>query len=150
MIEKKDIEKLVTDFLTESQFLVDIQVSQSNAVRVFIDDMNGLNIDACKFLSRKIESSLDLENEDFELEVSSPGLGKAFKVMQQYTKCVGRTIEVSLTSGIKIEGILKQVNTEDIAIEIIKKASSKKQEPVIETLVILFRDIKTANEKLIY
>ncbi|HQP02961.1 MAG: ribosome assembly cofactor RimP [Bacteroidales bacterium] len=150
MIEKKDIEKLATGFLGETQFLVDVQVTQGNAIRVFVDDMNGLDIDACKLLSRKIESALNRDVEDFELEVSSPGLGKAFKVMQQYVKCTGKMLEVTLKNGIKTEGILREVNAENIILETIRKKTKKDPAPVPEATSILFSEIKTANEKLIF
>ena len=50
----------------------------------------GVTIEECAKVSRIIESGLDREIEDFELEVSSPGLNSPFKVLPQYFKNIGK------------------------------------------------------------
>jgi ribosome maturation factor RimP len=54
--------------------------------------------------------------EDFSLEVSSPGLGGAFRVKQQYEKNIGREIEVLYTDGIKVKGKLESVSDQGITL----------------------------------
>ena len=105
MIEKANIEHMVKEKLDESMFLVDITVSDRNVIHVFVDSYNGLTIDQCVAISRHIEHSLDRDEEDFELQVSSPGLTESFKVKEQYKKYEGREIEVVTEEGIKLEGV---------------------------------------------
>lgn len=59
-------------------------------------------IDACVRLSRSIEEELDRDEEDFSLTVASAGIGSELKCLRQYRKLVGSTVEVLLTSGIKV------------------------------------------------
>ena len=72
MTDKNSIIGLVNEMLDEGMFLVDVQVNASNVIRVFIDSINGITIDQCVAVSRHIEQILDRQNQDFELQVSSP------------------------------------------------------------------------------
>ena len=84
MINKETIKQLVNDKIAHSDyFLVDVTVSTSNHIVVEIDNQDGVNIDFCAELSRHIESQLDREVEDYELEVGSAGLTAPFKVIEQ-------------------------------------------------------------------
>ena len=56
-------------------FLVDLTVSADDSIVVVIDHADGVWIEDCAELSRFIESRLDREAEDYELEVGSAGLG---------------------------------------------------------------------------
>ena len=86
--------------------MVDVTVSTSNHIVVEIDTQNGVNIDFCAELSRHIESQLDREVEDYELEVGSAGLTAPFKVIEQYHKNKGNEVDVLTKEGKKITGIL--------------------------------------------
>jgi len=44
MIDKKEIENLCKSALTETQFLVEIKISNNNDIFVTIDDFNGLKL----------------------------------------------------------------------------------------------------------
>ena len=50
------------------------------------------------------------DDEDYELEVGSAGLGQPFKVPQQYINFIGKEVEVLDADGIKVKGILKAVS----------------------------------------
>ena len=85
MITEKVIRTLIDEKLGGSEtYLVDLSVSSSNQIKIELDRMEGVSIDECVAMSRHIESALDRETEDFELQVSSPGLDQPFKVFQQY------------------------------------------------------------------
>jgi ribosome maturation factor RimP len=84
MIEKSVIKTLVDQWLEgKDYFLVDIAISSDNKIVVEIDHADGVWIDDCVELSRFIEERLDRDEEDFELEVGSAGLGQPFKVERQ-------------------------------------------------------------------
>ena len=60
---------------------------------------------ACS-LSRFIEEGLDRDEEDFDLEVGSAGIGQPFKVLQQYEIHLGDEVEILTTAGKKLQGRL--------------------------------------------
>lgn len=147
MIDKEKIEKLVREKLEGRMFLVDVQVSASNSVRVYIDNMEGVTIDQCVAVSRHIEQNLDRETEDFELQVSSPGLSETFKVKEQYFKNKGRQVEVELVSGQSLNGLLKSATPENIILETSsheKVEGHKKKQLVVKENQIEYSDIKNA------
>ena len=82
-----------------------------------LDNDEGLKINDCVQVSRFVESNLNRDVEDFELEVSSPDVGQSFKVLRQYYKRKGKQIEVLTVEGKKITGLLKDVNEGGVTIE---------------------------------
>lgn len=122
MISDLHIRELATKALegTES-FLVDVHVTPMNKIIVLIDRDGGVNISQCVEVSRFIEKSLDREAEDFELEVSSAGLDQPFKVLRQYTKNLGKEVDVKLIDGKKIKGHLIAATEDGITIQQITK-----------------------------
>jgi len=128
LIRKEDIEVLSKRFLSETQFVVDIAVSVSNDISIYVDDMNGITIDECRRISQAIEECLDREKEDYSLEVSSPGLTNPFRVKEQYLKNIGKQVEIVYVDGEKIVATLKAVSDNTITVETatVKKEANKK------------------------
>ena len=94
---------------------------------------------------RWIESQLELETENFELEVSSPGLDQPFKVLQQYQKYMGKAVEVKLADGQKVEGKLLEVNPNGIYLEQQTKENvegKKGKQLVLRKSNLIFSQIK--------
>lgn len=117
MIEKKKILDLVTEKLENEMFLVDLSVNSNNVIHVEIDSFTGLTIDQCVAISRHIESNLDRETEDFELQVSSPGADQPFKVKEQYIKNIGRQVEITRKDGSTVRGKLTGASKSEITVE---------------------------------
>ena len=70
MIDKNVVTRIVDEWLEgKDYFLVDVTVSPDDKIVVEIDHAEGVWIDDCVELSRYIESKLDREEEDYELEV---------------------------------------------------------------------------------
>jgi ribosome maturation factor RimP len=126
-------------------YLVEVTVSPMNKIRVTIDNFKGISIQECVEVSRFIEEQLDRETEDYELEVSSPGLDQPFKVLQQYKKYTGREVEVKFADGQKAEGKLISANEKEIEIEqsVKEKVDGKKgKQLVTKNISIPFEQIK--------
>jgi ribosome maturation factor RimP len=122
MIEREKIVRLVEDKLTASDsYLVDVTVKPGNLIVVEIDNDRAVGIDDCVALSRYLESQLNREEEDFELEVGSAGITSPFKVLRQYVKNVGNEVEVLLKSGVKLTGVLKSADETGITLSVEKK-----------------------------
>ena len=110
MIEKEKIQGLVEEFIKGTGlFLVSVKVSNANRIIVLADKKGGITIDECAAIHRYIENGLDRETEDFELQVSSPGLDMPFGVVEQYIKNEGKKVEVVDFEGSKYVGKLKNI-----------------------------------------
>ena len=147
---KRQIEKIVTDLLTEEEFLVEVVIAGANAagkILVLIDADNGLNIDRCAYISRKIGAVLEEEDaieSAYILEVSSPGLEHPLKLIRQYKKNIGRQVKVLLQDESLKTGELLVVDENQIMIgETVKEKGSKKTE--VQNITVPFSDIKKTN-----
>jgi ribosome maturation factor RimP len=106
-------------------FLVAVKVSNSNRITLLADKNEGITIDECAAIHRHIENGLDREAEDFELQVSSPGLDSPFVVNKQYLKNEGRKVEVIDTDGSKFTGKLKNITAGGFELETEIKTKGK-------------------------
>jgi len=147
MINKAQIVSLVNERLEDKMFLVDITVNERNVIDVFIDSFDGLPISKCIDISRHVEHSLDREEEDFELHVSSPGLTHGFKVKEQYIKYTGRQIEVTTKEDKKLEGTLIEAGDIDFELETStreKVEGHKKKQLIVRKHILKYDEIKSA------
>lgn len=143
MIEKNIVKQIVEEWLQDKDyFLVDLSVSNDNRIVVEIDHAEGVWIEDCVELSRFIESKLDREKEDFELEVGSAGIGQPFKVHQQYVNHLGKDVEVLTLDGVKYQGELHEVNDDTFSIlrTVKKKEEGAKRPRMVEEFVIFRYD----------
>ena len=110
-MKTEEIKHLIEPILTEHHlFLVELKISKDNVIEVFVDALEGVNIQTCIAVSREIESSLNRDEEDFELTVSSAGIGYPFKVEQQYQKNLGKSVEIKLNDHTKLNGTGREKN----------------------------------------
>ncbi|HAX96435.1 MAG TPA: ribosome assembly cofactor RimP [Prolixibacteraceae bacterium] len=145
MIDKEKIVGLVREKLEEGMFLVDVSVNTANVIHVEVDCFTGLTIDQCVAISRHIEGNLDRETEDFELQVSSPGADQPFKVKEQYQKNKGRELEVTITDGTVLKGLLVESDDDGMILETtskVKLEGKNKKELVTERKTIPYSEIK--------
>ena len=146
MIAKNVVSGIVNEWLEDKEyFLVDIEVTPDNKIVVEIDHAEGVWIDDCVEISRFIESKLDREEEDFELEVGSAGIGQPFKVLQQYLIHIGKDVEVLTKEGKKMVGILKEANEENFTLTVQKKVKpegAKRPKLVDEDITFVYSEIK--------
>jgi len=147
MISKDIVKDIVLSVTGDSAiFLVDVKVGKGNKISVEVDKPEGITIEECVKISRAIESGLNRETEDFELEVSSPGLNEPFKVMEQYRKNCGRHVDVVKRDGQKISGVLQQTDNDGIILELkakIREAGQKRTKTVMQTVAVQFSEIKS-------
>lgn len=133
MITKDKILKLAEEhLLNTSQFLVDLTVSSDNKIMIYIDGDESVSIDDCVDLSRHVEFSLDREEEDFALNVSSAGVDMPLKFMRQYPKYLTKNFDLILTSGEKLLARLQAVNENTIEFVPLKKNPNAKKGTAIK------------------
>jgi ribosome maturation factor RimP len=147
MTDKHIIEQHLEGILAgKDVFLVGVRVDKDNRIFVHIDTPGGISIDQCVQVSRELEDKLDRDGEDFALEVSSPGLGSPFRVIEQYRKNIGRDISVVKTDGEKLEGTLKEAGDRGIVLEVTGR--KKGQSPDTARHELPYAKIKTARASI--
>jgi ribosome maturation factor RimP len=146
MIDKILLKNIAEAHLDGSDnFLVDVIVKPGNLLVVEIDNDNGVSIEDCIVLSKKIEASLNRDEEDFELEVGSAGISSPFKILRQYQKNIGNEVEVLSKDGRKLAGVLKSAEEASFTLTILKKIKpdgAKRKIDVEEDLVFAYDEVK--------
>jgi len=141
MIDRNKIEESVKEYIRGTDlFLVVVKVSSSNKITVLADTKEGITIDECALLHRHIEKCLNRDVEDFELQVSSPGLDMPFGVIEQYYKNEGKKVSVVDNEGSKYTGILKNITKGGFDLETEVKVKGKARE--IKDIPFNFDQIK--------
>ena len=141
MIDKNAVEKLVDEWLqNKDYFLVGVEISSDDKIVVEIDHADGVWIEDCVELSKYIESHLSRDEEDYELEVGSAGLGQPFKVPQQYINFIGKEVEVLDADGVKVKGQLKSVDGNEFVVTVREKVKVEgKKRPVLQDVDHAYR-----------
>ena len=134
MIDKSIIREIVEKWLDGKEyFLVDIEVSADDRIVVEIDHADGVWIEDCVALSKFVEENLSRDEQDYELEVGSAGLGQPFKVAQQYANHVGKEVEVLTADGKKVRGILTSAEEPQFTVTTQEKVKVEgKKRPVVQ------------------
>ena len=141
MIEKKKVQEIVEEWLSDKEyFLVDVDVTPDDRIVVEIDHADGVWIEDCVTLSRYIAERLSRDEEDYELEVGSAGIGQPFRVEQQYMASVGKQVEVLSADGKKYKGEMRRVENGEFTIATQEKVKEEgKKRPVVKDVERTFR-----------
>ena len=146
MIGKNAVKQLVDTWLEgKDYFLTDLTISTDDRIVVEIDHKDGVWIEDCVALSRFIEDGLNRDEEDFELEVGSAGIGQPFKVHKQYEIHQGDTVEVLTAEGKELIGTLADVQPESFTVTVTEKVKEEgKKRPVMKErdVRLNFADVK--------
>ncbi|MEG0306872.1 MAG: ribosome maturation factor RimP [Clostridium sp.] len=96
-----------------------------NILRVFIDSENGVALDKCILVSKAVSEMLDLDDpivEEYNLEVSSPGIFRTLFTKKHFDKYIDCDVAVKLSALVdgnkKYEGVLKGFDGKDLTLEI--------------------------------
>ncbi len=115
-------------------FLVDVKMMPNRKLVILVDGEKGIGIADCAAISRFVGFKLEEEEtiaEAYNLEVSSPGIDAPLTLTRQYTKNIGRDVELKMTDGKKRQGKLLGIQDDTITIqENIKGEKGKKAEAV--------------------
>ncbi len=152
MISAQTIQQLIEqDPELQKFFVVDIKVSKDNVITIKADTDAGITIDECGDLSHAIEAKLDREQEDFELEVSSPGLTEPLRILRQYLKNIGKEVDILMVDGEKIKGTIAGADSTAVEIEETHtERQNGKKVKVTEKKSYNFCDIKQTKLKITF
>lgn len=142
---------IITEFLNSiltdnpDLFLVNLKIKPTNNIKIYVDGDAGVTIDQCIRINRKlyklIEEKAIYPEGDFSLEVSSPGVDEPLKLIRQYNKNIGRTLEITFTDDTVKQGVLTTVAESDIIIE---TTEGKGKKAVTQQVLIPIANIKKA------
>ncbi|WP_392392276.1 ribosome maturation factor RimP [Oceanobacillus jeddahense] len=115
ILEEKNLELVDIDYVKEGK---------NWFLRVYIDKEGGIDIVECGEVSEQLSEKLDEADpikEAYFLEVSSPGVEKPLKTMEDLKKNIGKNVFVKLYEKIDgekaFEGILQNVENDKLFIE---------------------------------
>jgi ribosome maturation factor RimP len=147
------IETMLNRLLADepAYFLVEVKLTPGNNIKVSLDGDSGISIEKCVQYSRSLYKQVEeaglFPGADFALEVSSPGLDEPLKLLRQYTKNIGRLVEIVLNDGSKTEGRLTDTSADGIIVEETKGKNKKKE---LITHTFLFTNIKTTKIQVVF
>ncbi|MFO7656786.1 MAG: ribosome assembly cofactor RimP [Bacteroidales bacterium] len=148
MITTGQIQSIINQKLEEDNiFLIELSVDSKNRIKVIIDTQEGISIAKCVEISRLIESNLDREQDDYDLEVTSPGIDRPLTLPFQFVKNLGRQLSVTTQSGLQVKGTLLFADNVKLELETTTKektGNSKKKETMIKKLAIDYKEIQLA------
>ena len=112
------INPIVKDLGFEIEYVEFVKEGTNNVLRIVIDKHGeAMWVEDCEKVSRAIEDVVDKNiNQEYVLEVSSPGLERQLKNIKLYKKYTGKNIHVKLFTKIEgkkeFEGIINDVDEE--------------------------------------
>lgn len=150
MITKETVQQIIAEKIkSDNCFIVEITISADNVISVLVDSKNGISIDYCVELSNMIEANLNRDVEDFELQVSSAGIGCELKVIEQFEKNIGNQVEVTMPTGAHFKGILRNANIDGFEVEVEEKEKiegSKKKQIVLKSYRYKYDEVKQVKD----
>lgn len=102
-----------------------VPAGRHSTLRLFIDHPDGVTVDHCAVVSREVGAILDVEDpiqNEYNLEVSSPGLDRPLFTPAHFAKVVGQKVEVKLAipqdGRRKFKGQLLEILDDMLVIEV--------------------------------
>lgn len=141
----RKIEEIVTPVIQEMNLsLVDVEYMQDGGywyVRIYVENLNGeITLEECATISNKIDEDVDkLIEQRFFLEVSSPGIERPLKKVEDFIRFKGEKIKLSLKHKFEdkknFEGVLVEYKDNTIYLQLEEG----------ETIEIPFSEVRKAN-----
>ncbi|MBQ0787027.1 MAG: ribosome assembly cofactor RimP [Oceanihabitans sp.] len=125
-------------------FLIEFSIEADNTIKVILDGDDGVTVEDCIFISRAIDNNLDREEVDFSLEVASAGATSPLTHKRQYTKNIGRLLEVK-TKTENMEGTLIEATENEITLQ----WKSREPKPVGKGKVTVQKEADIAYENIV-
>ncbi len=130
MVDK--IKEIIKPILQEEQDELVEMINRKEAgrqvLRLLVDKDNGIQLSDCIKLNEKIGRVLDEGNviqENYVIEVDSPGIDRPFKLKRDYERAIGRLVRVTLNEKIlgKKEYVarLEEISDAGVKIDVEKK-----------------------------
>lgn len=114
-------------------FLVFAEVRPSGKAIVEVDNDRSITLEDLTTINKGLRETFGEALDDLELEVSSPGVGRPFRVLRQYEKHLGREVEVELREGGRLAGELTSLMPGGISLLVDHPSKVKGRAPKRDT-----------------
>ncbi len=137
-LKGKIISLVEENLADDGHFLVDVIISANKGPRkvlILIDGDEGITVDDCATLSRKVGFKLEEDDtieDKYTLEVSSPGVDLPLTIQRQYKKNIGRSLKITTVENSEILGNLLDVHDDSIILDKELKRGKKKEYTKVE------------------
>ena len=115
VLQAREVELVDTEF---------IKTGKRYTLRLFLDKPGGITLDDCAELSRLLGEIIDVHeviDHAYTLEVSSPGLTRRLKKVEDYQRCTGRLVRITVRGGAgkvsSFRGELKGLEGESVILQ---------------------------------
>ena len=143
----------------EGVYLIDLKVkgkASGRKIEILMDADSGIRIHQCAYLSRRIREKLEgddelleLIGENFDLMVSSPGLGEPIIISRQYIRHLGKLLQISYIDSLgeqaELRGHLQEVSlSEESEARIVimpEREKRNKQQPKTEGITLYLNKV---------
>lgn len=102
-----------------------VKQGRSTLLRIYIDREQGVTIEDCEAVSRRVSQILDVESPiagQYTLEVSSPGMDRLLFRIEHYAEYAGEMVEVRLNQPFegrrKLTGTLAGVEGDEVLVQV--------------------------------
>ena len=131
-------------------FLVHAEVRPSGKAIVEVDNDKAITLNDLTMINKGLRDAFGEALDDLELEVSSPGMGRPFKVKRQFQKHTGRLVEILKKDGQLVRAQLVAFDDDGITVKIEQPSKVKGRLPKLDkdTTAIPFADIKSTQASI--
>lgn len=115
-------------------FITEVTVSPDNDIVLAIESETGTVVmDDCVAVNNAFLEIFDQDKEDYALTVTSAGLDQPFKILKQYIKAIGSSVEVRARDGRKLVGKLLSADEDGftLAYEVKEAVPGKKKKEMV-------------------
>ena len=140
----QEIERIIDQLINEEEFiyLVEFKMTKEenkNLIEVFIDTDEGVTLDQCSRFSKKFAAILEEKDlfgeEQYVIEVSSPGLTSPILKLRQYVKAIGKELEITFekdSESVSKVMTLTKVDDDELTLESKKDKETIKFENIVK------------------
>jgi len=126
---QQEIERLVSPVIValdcELWGIETLRQGRSTLLRIYIDREQGVTIEDCEAVSRRVSQILEVEapiSGQYTLEVSSPGMDRMLFRLEHYAQYAGEMVEIRLTQPFegrrKLSGTLTGVDGDEVLVQV--------------------------------
>ena len=97
-----------------------VKLGEQNLFRVYITSKDGITLDKCAEVSNLLSPILDIENPfngKYAFEVSSPGIERKLRKLEQFQQAIGEKVKIKLNDKKEFKGVLNSVEGNKVVVD---------------------------------
>jgi len=153
MITVEQVQRSLEQHLVgTTHFVVAVELHSGNKMVVEVDNDRAITLQELVALNKVVREDLGEAADEWELQFSSPGMGRPFKVMRQYQKHTGRLVHVQLADGTTHEGKLEHCDGVTLGLRIQHPTKVKGRLPKLDADITTFpfSDIRSTKSSITF